>query len=329
MTKYLQMTPEDLEIAGEIVRGGGLVAFPTETVYGLGANALDVQAVKKIYVAKGRPSDNPLIVHIYDKSQLADIALSVSADAEKIIDAFMPGSITIVLPKKSCIDDCVTGGLPTVAVRMPSSHEALAFLRSCNVPVCAPSANTSTRPSPTTWQSVKEDMDGRIDALLMGSDCKVGIESTVLDLCGEQPTVLRPGIVTPNGISAVLGKPVRVVTNPKEKVNSPGVRYKHYAPRCPMVLNLDGNKDKVLDFYRRCEQNGYNPVILTRYPRLYPDCSTWYLGTTDEEVAHNLFEALRRCEKKYDYIIACYNGTGEVAFSVLNRITKSAGQNIL
>ncbi len=329
MTKYLQFNDEDLHIAGEIVRKGGLVAFPTETVYGLGANALDPEAVKSIYVAKGRPSDNPLIVHIYDKSQLNEIASHVSEDAEKVVSTLMPGSITVVFPKKSVIDDCVTGGLNTVAVRMPSSKEALAFLNSCNVPVAAPSANTSTRPSPTTWQAVKEDMDGRIDALLMGSDCKVGIESTVLDLTGDEPLVLRPGIVTPKEISQVLGKPVRVVTNPKEKVNSPGVRYKHYAPRCPMVLNLDGNRDKIRSFYDKCVKDGYNPVVLTRHPEGYPECNTCFLGGTDREVAHNLFELLRKCEKQYDYIIASYNGDDEVAFSILNRITKSAGQNIL
>ncbi len=170
-TKFLRFNQEDLSLAGELIRKGELVAFPTETVYGLGSNALDENAVRSTYVAKGRPSDNPLIVHVWDKAQICEIAKYVTPDAEKIIDCLMPESITIVLPKKDIIPDCVTAALPTVAIRMPKSREAREFLRYCNVPVAAPSANTSSRPSPTTWQAVKEDMDGKISAILCGSAC--------------------------------------------------------------------------------------------------------------------------------------------------------------
>lgn len=328
-TKYLDFNDDDLQLAGKIIRDGGLVAFPTETVYGLGANALDVAAVKSTYAAKGRPSDNPLIVHVWNKNQIFDIAQSVSPDAEKIIDNLMPASITIVLPKQSAIDDCITAGLPTVAIRMPKSAEARQFLKSCNVPVTAPSANTSSRPSPTTWQAVAEDMDGKIDAILRGSPCEVGIESTVLDLCGQTPLVLRPGAVTPEMLQNLLGKPVRVVTDPKEKVNSPGVRYKHYAPKVPMVLNLDGNRQKLLDFYRKVETDGQNPVLLVEHTEDFCGCNTYPIGATDEEVAKNLFENLRFLEKRYGYIIASFTSKTSFAQSILNRMIRSAGHNII
>ena len=311
------------------MRNGQLVAFPTETVYGLGANAFDENAVKSVFVAKGRPSDNPLIVHVANKGQISSVCKPLSPLAEDIVDAFMPGSLTVVLPKLDVVPSVVTAGLDTVAVRMPVSQEARDFISACGVPVAAPSANTSTRPSPTTWQAVAEDMDGKIAAILKGSPCAVGIESTVLDLTGNVPRILRPGIVTPSQIKERTGVFVTVVTNPKEKVNSPGVKYKHYAPRCPMVLNLDGDVDKLTDFYDQLKRQGKNPVLLVQRPSLFPDCAVYPLGETDEEVARNAFAALRACEKNYDYIIASFCGTSEVAFSVLNRLTKSAGQNIL
>lgn len=329
ITRYLQFNSKDLALAGKIVRGGGLVAFPTETVYGLGANALDPDAVASTYVAKGRPSDNPLIVHVWSKAQIEQIASKITPDAEKIIDKVMPAPITIVLPKKLIVPDCVTAGLPTVAIRMPLSVEARSFLEACDVPVSAPSANTSSRPSPTTWQTVREDMDGKIDAILQGSRCKVGIESTVVDLCGEEPLILRPGYVTPEMLQDVLGKPVRVVTNPKEKVNSPGVRYKHYAPKVPMALELDGDRQKLLCFYRKLQREGQNPVLLVQNPEDFPDCNTYSLGRTDTEVAQNLFESLRFLEKRYGYIIASFQSKTSFAQSILNRMVRSCGHNLI
>lgn len=328
-TKYLQFNQNDLAEAGRLIRQGQLVAFPTETVYGLGANALDEAAVKSTYVAKGRPSDNPLIVHVWDKSQIYQIAERVPADAQKIIDNLMPASITIVLPKKKIISDCITAGLGTVAVRMPKSAEAREFLRHCNVPVTAPSANTSSRPSPTTWQAVKEDMDGKISAILCGSPCEVGIESTVVDCCGETPLILRPGFITAEKLQQVLGKPVRVVTDPKEKVNSPGVRYKHYAPKVPMALELDGDVQKLAQYYQNLCKQGLNPVLLVENPQLFEGCNTWQIGQTDDEVAQNLFENLRYLEKHYDYIIASFSSKTQYAQSILNRLIRSASHNII
>ena len=328
-TKLLQFTDEDLRIAGQLIRDGKLVAFPTETVYGLGANALDVAAVKSTYVAKGRPSDNPLIVHVWHKEQILDIAEYISPDAEKVIDNLMPGSVTIVLPKKSVIDDCITAGLPTVAIRMPLSVQAREFLRYADVPVTAPSANTSSRPSPTTWQRVAEDMDGKISAILCGDNCQVGIESTVLDLTGDEPRILRPGVVTSEMLSELLGKPVPVITDPKSKVNSPGVKYKHYAPNVPMALDLTADTQKLADYYDKLVAEGRNPVLLVEHPELFGARNTWQIGQTDQAVAQNLFENLRLLEKQYDYIIASYSSHTEFAESILNRLIRSASHHVI
>lgn len=317
-----------MRVAGELIRQGKLVAFPTETVYGLGANALDVEAVKSTYVAKGRPSDNPLIVHVFCKEQIYRVARTVSSDAEKIIDSLMPASITIVLPKRDLIDDCITAGLDTVAIRMPKSVQAREFLKACNVPVTAPSANASGRPSPTTWQRVKEDMDGKISAVLCGESCEVGIESTVLDLSCEEPLVLRPGVITPEQIEQVLGKKVTVVTDPKAKVNSPGVRYKHYAPKVPMALNLDGDVDKIKSYCAALQSKGCNVVLLVENPELFAGFNAVGIGKTDEEVARNLFENLRLLEKQYDYIVASFSSKTAYAESILNRLIRSAANNI-
>lgn len=328
-TKLLQFTDEDLRIAGQLIRDGKLVAFPTETVYGLGANALDVAAVKSTYVAKGRPSDNPLIVHVWHKEQILDIAEYISPDAEKVIDNLMPGSVTIVLPKKSVIDDCITAGLPTVAIRMPLSVQARDFLRYADVPVTAPSANTSSRPSPTTWQRVAEDMDGKISAILCGDNCQVGIESTVLDLTGDEPRILRPGVVTSEILSELLGKPVPVITDPTSKVNSPGVKYKHYAPNVPMALDLTADAQKLADYYDKLVAEGRNPVLLVEHPELFGARNTWQIGQTDQAVAQNLFENLRLLEKQYDYIIASYSSHTEFADSILNRLIRSASHHVI
>ena len=328
-TKLLNFTDGHLALAGQLIRQGQLVAFPTETVYGLGANAFDEDAVKSTFVAKGRPSDNPLIVHIYDKSQVWQIASVVSEDAQKVIDQIMPDSITIVLPKKANISHAITAGLDTVAIRMPKSAEARKFLQACQVPVTAPSANTSSRPSPTTWQRVAEDMDGKISAILCGEPCQVGIESTVLDLTHDEPLILRPGIVTPEQIEAVLGKPVRVLTNPKEKVNSPGVKYKHYAPKVPMALDLSGDTTKLCSYYDNLVAQGLNPVLLVEDVSAFGTRNVHPIGTTDEQVAQNLFENLRVLEQSYNYIIASYTSKTSFAESILNRLTRSASNNII
>ena len=334
-TEYLQFNKRDLSHAGELIRAGELVAFPTETVYGLGANALDENAVAKTYAAKGRPSDNPLIVHICDKSQIYDIASEINDYAKTVIERVMPAPITIVLPKRSVIKDVVTAGLPSVAIRMPQSAEARQFLRAAAVPVSAPSANISGRPSPTTWQRVREDMDGRIAAMLCGAPCEVGIESTVLDLSRQEPIILRPGAVSAEHLSQLLGVQVKLLTDPDSKVNSPGIRYKHYAPKVPMVLALDDDFDKLCAFYDQKVAEGYNPVLWAHDPLRFVGRNAVSMGLDDGDAATKLFETMRMLETKYDFIIAEFcqskNGIydGPASRGVLDRLLRACGHNLI
>lgn len=316
--------------ASKLIKRGQLVAFPTETVYGLGADATNATAVASTFVAKGRPNDNPLIVHVANAMQIDMVASRVSDMARLVIDQLMPGSITIVLPKSRIVPDIVTASLPTVAVRMPASIQARQFIDSCGVPLSAPSANTSTRPSPTTYRDVLEDMQGKIAGVIAGDSCSVGIESTVLDMTSNSPVILRPGIVTASEIEAVLGVKVSYY-NPDNGnvVNSPGVKYKHYAPTCPVILSCDGNSDKVDSHYDKMIEQGLRPVILTNDSCSHGYRQVYSLGHSDIEVAHNLFSAIRQCDRQYDYIIIVYNSDTELSGSIYNRLSKTASGNML
>ena len=247
ITQLLSPDTETYALAAEILKSGGLVAFPTETVYGLGANALDRDAVLSIFSAKGRPADNPLIVHIHDRKQLEPLC-EIPERALPLMDAFWPGPLTILCTRKPAIPDQVTAGLPTVAVRMPSHPVARAMLEACALPIAAPSANSSGRPSPTTAAHVLEDMNGKIPLIIDGGMCDVGVESTVLDLCHGDPVILRPGGVTREMISGVLNCEVSIagsVLRPlreNEKALSPGMRYRHYAPHAVVTL-VQGPED--------------------------------------------------------------------------------------
>ena len=228
-----------IEQAGKILREGGVVAFPTETVYGLGANGLDAAAVSKIFQAKGRPSDNPLILHIADRDDLSTLVREIPDWLEPLLDRFWPGPLTVVLPRAVCVPDIVTAGLDSVAVRLPSSPVARALIRTAGVPVAAPSANLSGRPSPTTATAVMADMAGRIEMVLDGGACEVGLESTVLDCTAEVPTILRPGGVTQEMLQFFLGQ---VQASGEERMEraevpkAPGMKYRHYAPAAPLRL---------------------------------------------------------------------------------------------
>lgn len=324
-TLALDINEESLSLAKKFIEQGETVAFPTETVYGLGANAFDENAVKKIFAAKGRPSDNPLIVHIADASLIENIAAEVSPDAKKIISSLMPGPITVVLNKQKCIPDCVTGGLPTVAVRMPSSPEAQTFLRAVNLPVCAPSANTSSRPSPTSWVHVAEDLDGKIPLILKGADCNIGIESTVLDLTRDVPLILRPGMITKSEIERVLCKKVFYPDKTDKTMNSPGIRYKHYAPNCETYLNVDGNIESITEFLRQ------NPAAGVVARDCYQNLADKFfsLGKDSYSGAQQVFAKLREAEKVCDRIIIVWDLKGEEADGVLNRVLKSCGGKII
>lgn len=322
---------DELLQAGRLINEGELVAFPTETVYGLGANALDDRAVEKIYKAKGRPSDNPLIVHVSDFSQIDEIAY-VDDRARRIMSAFMPGSLTVVLPKKDVIHDCVTGGLSTVAVRMPLSEQARRFISFCSVPIAAPSANTSQRPSPTDWETVAEDMDGRIAAILKGDKCSVGIESTVLDLVNECPVIYRPGAVTASEIKDKTGIDAVYLAADADvnKVNSPGLRYKHYAPSRPMYLCRSGNIERLNGTMTSLFCGKRIALISeTEYLNAVNADFKFDLGDTPQKAMSRLFTFLRQAEKCAEIIIAVYTDKSEKSLGFNNRIMKSCGGNII
>ncbi len=339
-TKLLTTDKRDIEIAAKIIREGGLVAFPTETVYGLGANALNEDAVKRIYEAKGRPSDNPMIVHISRASDIGQLTPMLSADIVAVIENFWPGPLTIVVKKKEGVPDRTTGGLDTVAVRLPESKAALELISAACCPIAAPSANLSGSPSPTRAKDVVADMDGKIDAIIQGEDCRVGIESTVLDLTGDIPTILRPGIITAEMIEAALGKPVEydktlvdskthTELDPSEGVGeadfrpkSPGMKYKHYAPKADMVV-IEGNRDRVaaeIDRLKVLNERLGNKVGVLLFEE-----------TAFIEAAHDFFAKLRDLDSEgVDMILAgALSDSDGVGFAVMNRMLKSAGYNIV
>ena len=324
---------EGLTFAAGVLRAGGLAAFPTETVYGLGADALNGEAVASIYAAKGRPSDNPLICHIGDVSDMKKLAVSVPEDAILLAEKFWPGPLTMVLPKLPEVPDVTTGGLSTVAIRMPDDPVALELIRQAGCPVAAPSANLSGCPSPTKGEHVVRDLSGRVDAILIGRDCRVGIESTVLDLTGGVPAVLRPGILTPQDIEAVLGKEViydpAILPPPAGQTpdgnlvpRAPGMKYTHYAPKAEMVI-LEGPHDKVEKEIGKqkaaAEAEGRKVGVLLFGEEAF------------SEAAHDFFAKLRDMDDEgVDLILAGALSYGDgVGFAVMNRMLKSAGYHVI
>ena len=331
-TEIFVPTKENYEKCGRLIRAGELVAFPTETVYGLGANALNPEAVKKVYLAKGRPSDNPLIVHIASPDDIDKVARSVPDKARLVIEKFMPGSVTVVMPKRPEIPDCVTGGLDTVAVRMPLHPVALDFIRACGVPICAPSANTSTRPSPTLASHVYDDLGGKIAAILDGGACSVGVESTVIDFVGDTPRLLRAGGMPLEPLEEVIGKIQREVKS--DKPLCPGMKYKHYAPTCDVTVVMPGEKQqqKTIDLYDKLVSEGKKTVILSLEGHIpaYGDRNIFNVGADSREYAHNLFLLLRECDKVgYDAAIAEGVTDQGYGLSGMNRVCKSAGGKII
>ena len=233
MQTILTTSPRE---AAEFIKRGGVVAFPTETVYGLGANVFDEEAIKKIFAAKGRPTDNPLIAHVADRSQIALLTTEITQIARQLIETFFPGPLTVVLPKSERVPLIATAGLETVGVRQPRHPLAQEFLRECATPLVAPSANLSGKPSPTVWQAVKEDLDGRIDCILQGEQTEVGLESTVIDCTGPAPLVLRAGAITLEQLRTIVPSTQQIHTKATEAARSPGLKYRHYSPRANVLL---------------------------------------------------------------------------------------------
>lgn len=333
---------ESLAVAGEILRSGGLVVFPTETVYGLGANALDADAVASIFRAKGRPSDNPLIVHICRIDQVYDLADDLTVQARRVAEAFWPGPLTLILPKKPCIPAQVTAGLDTVALRMPDHPVALALLDIAGVPVAAPSANTSGKPSPTTAEHVLRDLDGKVDMIVDGGSCRIGLESTVLDMTSEPPIILRPGGVSREDLEGVLGHVEADADvdehNSQGPPRSPGMKYRHYAPKAKVVLvngkALNKIQDKVNELIGAYHaQNMTVGVLASRETmKRYEAEAVFPVGTRTqlETVAQNLFHGLRYLDDyNVDIIIAEGYPDEGIGTAVMNRLKKAAGGNLV
>lgn len=336
---------EQMEKAGKALREGKLVAFPTETVYGLGGNAFDSEAAAKIYKAKGRPSDNPLIVHIASKSQIDEVAVNVSDTARKLIDDFWPGPLTLILHKSEQIPYQTTGGLDTVAVRMPNDPVAMAVIANAGVPIAAPSANRSGRPSPTQAIHVSDDLDGRIDMIVNGGATGLGIESTIIDMTTETPTLLRPGYISREQIETVIG-PIavdKVVTaktledmGKKYKPKAPGMKYRHYAPKAPLTM-YEGSSENVAEAINKQVtediKNGKNVGIICtdETKELYNGGCIKSIGSREYEegIASNLYELLREFDSlKVDCIYSeTFYGT-DLGDAIMNRLIKASGYNL-
>ncbi len=343
-TEFVTISSTDDEAsiarAAEILRRGGLVAFPTETVYGLGASALDADAVSRVFVAKGRPQDNPLIVHLADVADLDRYVTDVPPRARALMEKLCPTSMTVILKKKDCIPSVVSAGLDTIGVRIPNHDITRAIIRKAGVPVVGPSGNLSGKPSPTTAEHVYHDMNGRIDMIVDGGPCQVGLESTVIDFSGEYPTILRPGKlgveflrqylpdiqVDPHVLDVALatGGPVR----------SPGMKYKHYAPNADVFVIEGSLANTRAEIERRIHvlcASGKKVGVLAQEKSFSPKgASTLYAGDSLNDYAAHLFSYLRQFDEMgVDVILAQFEPAGDISLAIKNRLYRSAANRII
>lgn len=333
-----------IEVAASVIKSGGVVAFPTETVYGLGANAVDSIAIKNIFKAKGRPSDNPLIVHIGDYSWLEKLVQDVPVVAKKLMDAFWPGALTIIMKKKACIPYETTAGLDTVGIRYPSNKVAIEFIKACGVAIAAPSANISGKPSATRGEHVIGDLNGKVDCIIVSNDSHIGLESTVIDVTSKIPVILRPGAVTKEQIFEVIGevildKGINEGLRDGEIPKAPGMKYKHYAPNGQVII-IKGDLEKVVErikkdaaYYVECGKKvGILATKQTKDEYNLNGVEVNVLGDRDNEetLASGLFGDLREFDKKnIDIILAEAVVTKGIGLAVMNRLMKAAGFNII
>ena len=342
-TKLLKDSAADIEVAAEILKSGGLVAFPTETVYGLGGDALMPEASKKIYAAKGRPSDNPLIVHIAEVDSVNDLAEEVPEKAKLLMEAFWPGPLTIILNKKESVPKETTGGLNTVAIRMPSHPAAMELIKKSGVYIAAPSANTSGRPSPTTAEHVVDDLSGRIEAIIDGGPVGIGIESTIVDLTGEIPTILRPGYITKRMLEEIVGEveidKAIIEPDPNLRPKAPGMKYTHYAPAGILTIVEDAESpdkvtENVIKEINRLAAEKEKVAVLTTADNanLYTAENKVLLGEegNGKTVATRLYSALRECDKLgVEYIYSESFDRDELGGAIMNRLLKAAGHRVV
>lgn len=327
---------EELKVICNLIRNGELVIFPTETVYGIGANALDENAVGKIFIAKGRPSDNPLIVHIADKRKIDEIAQDITEMEQILIDNFMPGPFTLILKRKPIIPDIVTAGLDTVAVRMPDNIIARGIIQFSGVPIAAPSANISGKPSGTNIQDIRKELEGKVSAIVDGGETPIGLESTVVKVVDEIPVILRPGKVTPEEIEKVtrivkIDDKVFSKVNSEEKVASPGMKYRHYAPetKCKLV-NFLNELDQVFMLKRLISEYNGDVIVIgfdEHKDKLFLSEDRFIsLGSKSnlENVAKNIYSALRKADEKKPSIILIEGVPRKgIGIAIMNRLLRT------
>ncbi len=343
MKKYIDLKSSndysDLQEAGQIIRSGGLILFPTETVYGLGANGLDEVAVKKIFEAKGRSSDNPLILHISDKEMLNDIATDISEIEHKLMDAFWPGPFTIILNRKPVVPNIVTASLDTVGIRMPSNEIANKLIAYSGVPIAAPSANISGKPSGTNISDIFDELSDKVDCIIDGGSTDVGLESTVVKVIDGVPTILRPGKITPEDIKIVVGqvkidKHVFSKLEDGEKVLSPGMKYKHYAPNSKCVLVYSDNNDLLINKVNEISSSYKTPLILSTTENVskYENKLVIDIGSKYnlDEIAQNIFTDLRKVDKfKPDIVIIEGVKQEGLGLAIMNRLVRACSHNYI
>ena len=332
MTSLVKPTTENLSKAAKIINDGGLVAFPTETVYGLGADGLNETAVKKIYVAKGRPSDNPLILHIQDKKEVLPLVLEINETAKKLMDTFWPGPMTLVFKKSAIVPSVISGGLDTVAIRLPENEIARELIVLAKKPIAAPSANTSGKPSPTKANHVFDDLNGKIDMIIDGGSCNIGLESTVIDVTTLSPVILRPGGVTFEDIFEIFPDvtydkhlTLDVITDTVQP-KSPGMKYKHYAPKGELYI-LDGNLDEIKSYIT---ENTDEKTAVFTYDKIEFDLP-YVKSLGDANSGGKLFfDLLRECDDNgITKIFALMPDKKGVGFALYNRMFKAAGGRII
>ena len=328
-----------ISLFANMLADGKTVIFPTETVYGLGANALDEDAATKIYQAKGRPSDNPLLVHVADKEDVYDLVENVDDRAKLLMDKFWPGPLTIVFKKKAIIPDRTSGGLDTVAIRMPSDQVARDLIRQAGVPIAAPSANISGRPSPTKPEHIIIDMDGRVDGILVGGPCDYGVESTIIDLSEDLAMVLRPGSITLEMLGEVLGQvdldPSLKNKDDNIRAKAPGMKYKHYSPQAQVYIvkadNLEGFAERVDSLCEDNAKKGLKIGVMTmNYDQHSYQAKVFDLGGSDTEVAKNLFDSLISLDREsIDIAYVPYFEERGIGVAIMNRLKKAAAYRII
>lgn len=333
---FTENTKENIEKAAEIIRRGGLLGIPTETVYGLGANALNADACRRIYEAKGRPQDNPLIIHVPDASWLSRYCEKVPESAYRLAEAFWPGPLTMILPKKEIVPYRTTGGLETVGVRCPNHPVTLAVIAAADVPIAAPSGNTSGRPSPTSAADMLEDMDGKIDGIFDGGPCGVGVESTIIDLTCQPPRLLRAGGLPLEELERVLGtvlvdKCITQLMTDGERPRAPGMKYRHYAPKAPVTV-VTGDGKKSAAYIAAHAPEGAGVICFSEFRAQFPGCVVHELGPEGDksEQARRVFDALREFDatEVTEIFAQCPDDAG-LGLAIGNRLKKAAGFHVV